>query len=449
MKKIKHENQNIETCSYSGLFSFYLPLALQAISQSFTYPLVAIVAARGDSGSLNVAALAQAHIVLFFLMTICAGLLTSGMVFCVNREGLERFRILNFRFTALIVFLHILFCTGFFSKIIFQSLMGLNQDLLDPTFLAFVLSLPYPALFNARNTAMVVLFNKKMTGLAYSATLGRIILTLLLSIIFSYTGLVGIFWAVVCQTIPIVFEVIAMNWLAKPHIEEIRKKEGKSASISEMTLFTMSFSSGKVLVAFSSYIIAGFAARAANPEIMLPVYYSTMGLMNPFAFAATRIQATVMTFGHPNARNTKLFIFTVATGLAAGLIPLLFILPGLSRWYYCELQKIPPESIRYIVQSALYMTLIPVFIAIRSYVEGWAAYFKKPIAVIAGQGVYLGAVVSSAFFAFNAGAQGNVIGPVSLIFGNIFATIILALAIKVKESPPTIQTPPPALISSP
>lgn len=419
--------------TYKELRSYYIPLALQAISQSFTYPLVTIVAARGSGGSLNIAAIAQAHLILFFLLSFAAGLITSGMVYCRNKEGYSRFKILNGLFVLIILLTQLICCIPQVARIIFSSVMGLQGDFYDATYLAFLLSLPFPLLFNIRNISLVVLFNGKKTGKAFSATLSRILGTILLAFIFTYIGLTGIFWAVVCQTIPILFEVVLMNYFAHDDIKKLKHLAGRSAPISEMALLTFSFSIGKMLMAFSAYAVAGFAARAPDPTIMLPAYYAATGVCNPLSFAASRMQATVISFATRGIKNTRLFNFTLIIGIICGTTPLIFILPGLSDWYYGILQKIPKENLIYVKQTALFLILVPLSIALRSYVEGWAAFRRKPTVVIAGQGVYLGAVVSAAFFAFNVGTQGNLIGPIALFTGNIFAAAILALTLKMNE----------------
>ena len=44
------------------LTRFFVPLAIQAISQALSYPLVAMVASRGTGGPLNVAGLAALNV---------------------------------------------------------------------------------------------------------------------------------------------------------------------------------------------------------------------------------------------------------------------------------------------------------------------------------------------------------------------------------------------------
>jgi hypothetical protein len=56
--------------SYNQLLAYFLPLALQAFSASFNYPLVAMIAFRGPGGAINHAAMSQAHSTMFFVGTI-------------------------------------------------------------------------------------------------------------------------------------------------------------------------------------------------------------------------------------------------------------------------------------------------------------------------------------------------------------------------------------------
>ncbi len=87
------------------------------------------------------------------------------------------------------------------------------------------------------------------------------------------------------------------------------------------------------------------------------------------------------------------------------------------------------------------LLILPLFVAMRSYAEGWAALRKKPVPVIAGQAVYLAAVATVSFFALNSGLGGNLIGAVSLCAGNILsmAVIYLSMDVEMKNSQMPIE----------
>ena len=74
---------------------FYVPLLLQAFSQSLTYPLVGAIASRGIFGVDELTAFTQGQIAMFFLGAIGGGLVTTGMVFTRTRAGYVFFRTLN------------------------------------------------------------------------------------------------------------------------------------------------------------------------------------------------------------------------------------------------------------------------------------------------------------------------------------------------------------------
>ncbi len=60
--------------------TFYIPLLLQAVSQSLTYPLVAAIVSHGEHGVVELAAFAQGQAVMFVIGALGSGLLTTGMV---------------------------------------------------------------------------------------------------------------------------------------------------------------------------------------------------------------------------------------------------------------------------------------------------------------------------------------------------------------------------------
>jgi Na+-driven multidrug efflux pump len=67
---------------------FYIPLVIQAISQSLTYPLVAAIVSHGANGVVDLAAFAQGQAVMFVIGAFGGGLITTGMVFGRDIEGL-------------------------------------------------------------------------------------------------------------------------------------------------------------------------------------------------------------------------------------------------------------------------------------------------------------------------------------------------------------------------
>ncbi len=186
----------------------------------------------------------------------------------------------------------------------------------------------------------VVMYIGKATGMASLATIARIILTALLSLLFCTLELVGPIWAVVCLTIPVAMEVLISRIFAAPFLKSLKPCPENPPGAKEIFNFNLPLSVGGYFLSASAIILAGFIARAPDPDRILPVYYLALGLANPVAFAATRIQTIVLVFPPQSGNDRRTFRFCLAAGAVLGILPLLFIIPGLAEFYFIRLQKL-------------------------------------------------------------------------------------------------------------
>jgi hypothetical protein len=94
--------------------------------------------------------------------------------------------------------------------------------------------------------------------------------------------------------------------------------------------FNLPLSLGGFLMTLSGMLLGAVIARSSQPERMLPAYYLAVGLANPMAYAATRIQNVVLCFP-PQSREDKLTRrFALRAGAIVSFVPLVFLLPALS-----------------------------------------------------------------------------------------------------------------------
>lgn len=413
----------------SELLRFYAPIAFQAAAQALTYPLVAMVASRGPGGPLNLAGLAQSNAVLFILGTLGAGLLTTGMIYGGTREGYRRFCVVNYLLAGIVAALQAVVCLPGLSHFVFARVIGLTPAIEGPATLTLVASIPLQFLFFLRNPYQVVLYCNKATGRAGSATMFRIVLTLLLSPLFSLLGLVGPVWAVVCQTIPVGGEALVSWWFARRYLRSLPECGGNPPSLRELFGFAMPLSAGGFFLSASGLVLGAMIAHAANPERMLPAYYLAGGLAGPAAYAASRVQAVVLAFPPLAAGFGRVFRFSIAAGLVLGLLPLFFILPGSAEWYYVTLQQCRPDMLDLVRISALGLAVNPLMVAMRSYCEGLAALRKRPVIVLAGQAVFLGVMTSVSLACLGLGVAGNLIGPLAYVTANATAALVIYFAL--------------------
>ena len=99
---------------------FYVPLLLQAFSQSLTYPLVGTITSHGPDGVAALTAFTIGQTIQFMIGALAGGLIMTGMVFAKTREGLATFRRLNAWMMAVLVGIQILCAMGPLGTWIFE-----------------------------------------------------------------------------------------------------------------------------------------------------------------------------------------------------------------------------------------------------------------------------------------------------------------------------------------
>ena len=401
------------------LTRFFIPLALQAASQALSYPLVAMVASRGPGGPLNLAGLAQSNTIMIFLSMFCITYVTTGMIYATSREGYEKFRGIVLMTGLGVIAVQAVLCIPWFSHLVFGELIGLPPSIESPAKITLLATIPVQFLFFLRTPYLVVMYIGKATGKASLATIARIVVTAALSPLFCMMNLVGPVWAVVCLTLPVGLECLLARLFAHPFLKELKSSTATPPRAGEIFFFNLPLSIGGYLLSASAIIMGAFIARAPDPERVLPICYLALGLATPVAFAATRIQTTVLAFPPTDLKDRLTFRFALVAGVVLGLLPLIFILPGLIELYYVTLQKLKPADMGLVRITAIALILYPFSVAVRAQSEGLAAWLKKPTTVMAGHAIFLVTIIASGFLLLLLGAPGYIICAVVLPAGSL------------------------------
>ena len=417
-----------------NLTRYFIPLAIQAASQALSYPLVAMVASRGPGGPVNLAGLAQSNTVMFFLGMFAISSVTTGMVFAKTREGYQKFRLMIMATGLVVIAIQAGLSIPVVSHLLFGHLIGLPPSIEKPAHITLLSCIPLQGLFFFRIPYFVVMYVGKATGKASMATVARIVLTALLSPLFCNIGLVGPIWAVVCLTIPVTVEALASGLLAAPFIKALEPCRTTPPSVKEIFKFNLPLSMGGYFLSFSAIILASFIARAPEPDRILPIYYLALGLANPMAFAATRIQTIVIAFPPQTRQDRLTYYFSLGAGAVLGMLPLIFIMPGLAELYYVKLQNLNPRDLNLVRFAAVSLIFFPLSVALRAQSEGLAAWLKKPTTVLTGHVMFMIATTITGFALLMFGTPGMVIGATGLTLGSLTSSATMrVLLIRVKE----------------
>jgi hypothetical protein len=388
-----------------------------------------MVASRGPGGPLNLAGLAQAITVMFFLGMIAISSVTTGMVYAKTREGYQRFRKVTLLIASGVMAVQVILSIPVLSHLLFGRLIGLPPSIEQPASTAFMISIPLQFLFFMRLPYFVVMYLGKATGKASLATIVRILLTAMLSLLFCTLELVGPIWAVVCLTIPVAMEVLISRIFATPFLKSLKSCPEDPPGAMEIFKFNLPLSVGGYFLSASAVILAAFIARTPDPDRILPVYYLALGLANPVAFAATRIQTIVLAFPPQSAKDRRTFRFCLAAGAVLGILPLIFILPGLAEFYFIKLQKLGAQDLPLVRLTAISLICFPLSVAIRAQSEGLAAWSKKPITVLTGHAMFMVTIIATGFVLLFLGTPGYLIGPVGLTLGSLASSVTMRIVL--------------------
>jgi hypothetical protein len=421
---------------------FYIPLLIQAFSQSLTYPLVAAIVSHGKNGVIDLAAFAQGQAVMFMIGALGGGLLTTGMVFGRDAEGFRQFKRLNLWFCAGLIVTQALACLHPFDRIVFHDMLGLAAPMDGTAREVLFLSIPLHLLFFLRNPGLVALYNARASAAANWGTLCRILLTACLSPLFVRMGWVGHRMGTLAMTGPVLVECLLLLWLAKPYIRRLATAGGEASGIKSQFLFTVPLSFGGVLLASAGFMIGAFITRAAEPTRMLPIHYVTMGVVNPVGFAALRMQAVVLAFPPRDKGDHRVFKFALAAGLALAVFPWIGQIPAVARWYFGTIQNVPAGDVPLAMRAMLLISVLPVIQSLRGHAEGLAAWRRRPNAILAGQAMNLASLVCALFLALNFGVPGYLMGVLAILVATLMTLATIRMGLIYAEMEDLFGHPP-------
>lgn len=410
---------------------FYVPLLMQAFSQSLTYPLVASIVSHGRLGVGELTAFAQGQSIMFMIGSLAGGMVTTGMVFAKTLAGYRSFRRLNAVMMAVLLAVQCLMAMPPFDALVFSGLLHLPAEFAEVARKTLLWGAFMQAAFFLRNVPLVMLFNARASGEANVATTVRIALTAAAPYLFIRLGWTGWAWGLAATTVPCFVEWLMTAAYARKYVRELSAappptaRDKASSSVAGQFHFTWPLSIGAFLLATSPIMVAVFVGRTADAMAMLGVHYVTIGLANPVGYASLRMQPVAIQFPPEYEGDSRMTRYAVCAGLVLGLVPLLAVLPGCGEWYFHVVQNLPTEDAWMARAVMAGYAAWPVLQCVRGLMEGRAAWMKRPKAVLAGQLAYLATLTAVLALSLVAGLPGWTMGCIAILVAT--ATTIFAI----------------------
>ena len=416
---------------------FYLPLLLQAFSQSLTYPLVAGIVTHGSGGVNSLTAFSQGQLVMFIIGALGGGLITTGLVFAKTWYGYVSFRRLNALMMGALLAMQALAAVPPMSDWFFVGLFALPPDLAESARATLLWSLVMNAAFFLRNVPMVVLFLNYDSEKANRATLVRIGVTLACAATFPKLGWTGPAWGLFALTFGVVIEC-ALTWIwARPYVKALRgvreivpgREDPAAGEIVALTIeqfrFTLPLSLGGFLLMLSPLVIAAFVGRSADAADMLAIHYVTIGVANPVAFAALRMQTVAIQFPPEYPRDRRLLVYAVTAGAVLGILPFLFSTPFVGDWYFGSYQNVPPRILDTARTAIGAYSFICIIQAVRGRVEGLVALTRHSSPIMASQVAYTTTLLAALSVMMPLGVPGWKMAVISITVAPVAAAAVL------------------------
>ena len=430
---------SVRKFSIANVTRFYVPLLLQAFSQSLTYPLVAGIVTHGEFGVNALTAFSQGQMIMFMIGALGGGLVMTGMVFARTWYGYVSFRRLNAIMMVVLLAVQCVPTIAPLNRWLFEGFFALPPELAETARWTLLFGVVMNASFFLRNVPMVVLFNNYESGKANTATFVRIAVTLVCAALFPKLGWVGAGWGLFALTLGTCVELL-VTWLyARPYVAQLpnRPKDGKVSSLIprpsslawEQFHFTLPLSLGGFLLMLSPLIIAAFVGRTANSADMLAIHYVTLGVANPVAYAALRMQAVSIQFQPEYEGDRRLLVYAVIAGLCLGVIPFVFSTPLIGNWYFGHYQNVPDRILDTARLAIGIYSFICMIHAVRGRIEGIAAARKRPKAVMAGQIFYTVGLFTTCAILLPLGCAGWAIAVSAIYFAPVCATAAIYMTL--------------------
>ena len=415
---------------------FYIPLLLQAFSQSLTYPLVAGIVTHGEFGVNALTAFSQGQMIMFMIGALGGGLVMTGMVFARTWYGYVSFRRLNAIMMGVLLAVQCIPTIAPLTRWLFEGFFALPPELAETARWTLLFGVVMNASFFLRNVPMVVLFNNYESGKANNATFIRIAVTLACAALFPRLGWAGAGWGLFALTLGTCVELL-VTWLyARPYVKDLQNCQENADHLNFSTSqhlnltwdqfhFTLPLSLGGFLLMLSPLCIAAFVGRTANSADMLAIHYVTLGVANPVAYAALRMQAVSIQFQPEYEGDKRLLVYAVIAGLCLGVIPFVFSLPFVGNWYFGHYQNVPDRILDTARLAIAIYSFICMIHAVRGRIEGIAAARKRPKAVMAGQISYTVGLFTTCAILLPLGCAGWAIAVSAIFVAPVCATIAI------------------------
>ncbi len=359
--------------SYRQVFLFWTPLALMWLVMAVEQPGLAAVIARLPDETLNLAAFGIAFSIALVIESPIIQLLSAGTALCSDRRRYESLLRFMHLLGAGLTVLHLLVAATPLFAFVVRSLLGVPEELVEPSRIAFLTMTPFTALVGYRRLWQGVLIR-------YGHT--RVIpVTMIIRLASVAAVLVpGFFWGSIAGATLAALALIAgvgssclASWLyCRPVVKhEMPGDIDDPLTTRHLLGFYVPLSLTSVIFLSAQPLLTFGMARAVSPTEALavwPVLNGYMFLFNAMALSFQEAVVAILGRGQENYTTLRRFAMYLATVL--GLLFALTAFTPVSGLWFRGVSGLSDRLLPFTTVPVMLLFLVPVLTTVKSWFRG-------------------------------------------------------------------------------
>ena len=347
--------------SFSSILVFWAPLALTWLIMSLESPYLTALIARLNNPKENLAAFGVAFSLAIFVEAPVMMLLAASTALVEDRVSYLRLRNYSFGLFILITLFMVLLVVTPAFDLIAISLMDLPTDVAMLAKSAFLLFLPFPAAVGYRRLYQGILIKYNRPRRVATATLIRLLFTLLLGFIFfQFFALPGVLLAALTLSISVTVEAAVVRRMARRIIFDLKETASEPISYKSIMKFYVPLALTPSIILFAQPIITYFMSQSQYPLESLAVYPVVSALAFIFrSFSLAYHEVVITKVGDNFEHRNELFMFALALGTILVLtLGIISFTPLVNVWFI-TVSGLAPELAKFAIIPIKILVLLP------------------------------------------------------------------------------------------
>jgi progressive ankylosis protein len=421
---------------------FWLPLAATWLMMGVEGPYLAAVIARLPEAKFNLAAHGVAYAFALVTEAPIIMLMSAATALVTDADSFRRLR--NFARALCVV------ATGLVlvvlippvHRFLLRDLVHLPAEVMDLTYGALWLFLPWPAAIGYRRFLQGVLIRSGRTRLVAYGTVIRVAVMSLAALFgFVVLDIPGAWVGAMALSAGVVAEAMAARWMAADTVRELlstpaaaesgqgQEPKGDRLSYRGITAFYYPLALTSLIGLSVPPMLTFFMGRAASPVESLAVFPVVQSLSFIFrSFGLSFQDAAIALMGERHRHLPELRRFALWLGVLASVAQSLVAFTPLSRFWFGTLSGLTPELAAFAMFPAQVIALLPALTVLLTLQRATLVNVRRTRPVTVATALEVGFIgLSFVTLAGGLGMVGVSAAFTSLMVGRVVANIYLAL----------------------